>query len=61
MAEAAITLKLTPAEFDLLRSALGDAASRDYDISRDSEVAADVRSAARQEHVAINDLLTKLR
>jgi hypothetical protein len=61
MAEAAITLKLTPAEFDLLRKAIGDAASSDYEITRNNEAPANVRNAARREHAQLHDLLAKLR
>lgn len=61
MADALITLKLTPAEFDLLRSALQGEIDGDMAITREREAPADVRSAARTRAARLGELLAKLK
>jgi hypothetical protein len=59
--EAVVTIKLTPKEFDLLRKAVDSLISEDYEITKNKDVPANVRSAARAEHVLATDLANKLK
>jgi hypothetical protein len=61
MAEALITLKLTPAEFDLVREAIANDADNDHQIVANATVGADVRRAAREREARLKLLLGKLR
>lgn len=61
MAEAAITLKLSPREFDMVRESIEESADTLNGIVRDTANApADVRRAAREREAQLRDVLAKL-
>jgi hypothetical protein len=61
MAEAAITLKLTPREFDLVRDVLASEARRAHEAAKDRDSDVKLRSEDRQLEVRLSELLSKLR
>jgi hypothetical protein len=61
MAEAAISLKLTPAEFDLVREVLEHERSRAHEVARDIHTDSKIRHAENALVIRLTDLLSKLR
>jgi len=59
--EAQVTIKLTPAEFDLMREALVNEKSRVHEITLDASEDVRERSAAKGRFVRLGDILDKLR
>lgn len=57
---AVVTIRLTPTEFDLLRKAIDALIAEDYEITKNHDLDASIRAAARAQHVQISDLKAKL-
>lgn len=58
--DAVVTIRLSPREFDLLRRAIDALINEDYEITKDHDLDASVRAAAREQHVQVTDLKRKL-
>ena len=59
--EAQVTLKLTPAEFDLVREAVSNEKDRVHETALDASEDVRVRSVAKGQFVRLGDVLDKLR
>ena len=59
--EAIVPLTLNTRELNVLRAALEDSAWRNQAIWQDKEVAADIRTAAKQAGLKATELLNQLR
>ena len=59
--DAAVTLKLSPQEFDLLRAAISEAADKALDIGKNAEVEPAHRRAATAHGAQLKALLERLR
>jgi hypothetical protein len=60
MAEATVTLKLTPAEFDLIRGAIRGAHERAKDVSLSGNTEIIIRNQNRTLAVQLADLIKKI-
>jgi hypothetical protein len=61
MAEARITITVTPAEFDMIRSSLEWVRSNQDKVSRDHENVRKIRDEARKDAYLLGEILGKLK
>ena len=61
MAEALITLKLTPGEFDLVREGITFAMHNAQSVAEDRSNDVKIRHDARQNAVQLNDIIARLK